>query len=102
REQLYWYQLRKGEGAMKPGTSWHEYGGAVDTISPWLRKLDNVPLLDQHQLLRFGLCKPMAQGNNIFPVEDWHLQPIELAYVNSVSAKTEFYQMYRPQTQSSR
>jgi len=95
REQLYWYKLRKGKGALKPGTSWHEYGGAADSISSWVRKLDNVELSLQLELARFGLCKPLALGNDFYPPEDWHLQPIELAHNNLLTTKKRFYRAYR-------
>lgn len=95
REQLYWYKLRKGKGALKPGTSWHEYGGAIDTTSSWLRKMDNVELSQQVTLVSFGLCKPFAAGNDKYPIEDWHLQPLELANKNLLSNKKKFYRAYR-------
>lgn len=76
--QLRLYKASKGNGtAAKPGTSWHEYGLAVDTADAWLKALCNGATTTQKELLRFGLFKPMAAGNKLSIAEDWHIQPIE-------------------------
>lgn len=48
----------------KPGTSYHEFGLAIDTSSQPIRGMNN------SQLAKFGLCKPIRS-------EGWHVQPIE-------------------------
>lgn len=76
--QLRLYKLSNGNGtAARPGTSWHEYGLAIDTADAWLKALCNGATATQSELLKFGLFKPMARGNNLGVVEDWHIQPIE-------------------------
>lgn len=95
REQLYFYKLYESKQALKPGTSWHEFGGAVDTSSTWVKKLDNVALPQQCELAHFGLAKPLTYGNGFYPPENWHLQPIELATVTSRASKIKFYCTYR-------
>ena len=48
----------------KPGTSYHEFGLAIDTSSQPIRGMTNA------ELAKFGLCKPLSK-------EGWHIQPIE-------------------------
>ncbi|MGE5454361.1 MAG: D-alanyl-D-alanine carboxypeptidase family protein [Methylocystaceae bacterium] len=95
REQLGLFKLYKGKRALKPGTSWHEFGGAVDISSLWVRKLDNVALPCQYELARFGLAKPFTHGNGFDPAENWHLQPLEMACITSRVSKIKFYRAYR-------
>ena len=65
QEELY-RQFLRGEikSAAKAGTSWHEYGLAVDTSSKPIRQATN------EELKKYGLCKPISY-------EGWHIQPIE-------------------------
>ena len=62
----------------KPGTSYHEFGLAIDTSSQPIRGMNN------SQLAKFGLCKPIKS-------EGWHIQPIETAKLgakaNTAAAK---------------
>jgi len=68
--------LPKGQAAA-PGTSWHEYGLAIDTADTWLKSICNGITHSQMELLKYGLFKPLAKGNKASVVEDWHIQPIE-------------------------
>lgn len=95
KEQLYFYKICGNKRALKPGSSWHEFGGAVDTTSEWLRRLDNCHLNNQTELLKYGLCKPLTTGNAYCLDEDWHLQPIELAMVTELASKKRFYLAYQ-------
>jgi hypothetical protein len=73
------YAESKGSGmAAKPGSSWHEYGLAIDTADTWLKKLHKADATAmQTELIKFGLFKPLTAGNKTSVVEDWHIQPIE-------------------------
>ena len=63
---IEWKRTGKGDihSAARPGTSWHEFGLAIDTSSQPIRGMNN------SQLAKFGLCKPIKS-------EGWHVQPIE-------------------------
>lgn len=64
--------------AARPGTSWHEYGLAIDAADAWVQELHRLDPTDgQKVLLQYGLFKPMSVGNKPAVVEDWHIQPIE-------------------------
>ena len=58
------YLAGKLKMAAKPGTSWHEYGLAVDSSTQPYRSFTN------RYLEKYGLCKPIKS-------EGWHFQPIE-------------------------
>jgi len=61
-----------------PGTSFHEYGVAIDTSDQWLKKLEKDLATDlQKTLMKFGMFKPLTKGNGSRVLEDWHIQPIE-------------------------
>ncbi len=77
QQELYnLYLSGKGNLAGTPGSSWHEFGAAVD-VTGWACSLSN------KELAKYGLCKPIAS-------EDWHVQPIEVSRMN----KTAFYNAY--------
>ena len=76
--------LPKGVAAL-PGTSWHEYGLAIDTADSWLKTICNGATNTQTALLKYGLFKPLASGNRASVIEDWHIQPIETAGIPSVA-----------------
>ncbi len=77
QQELYnLYLSGKGNLAGTPGSSWHEFGAAVD-VTGWACDLSN------KELAAYGLCKPIAS-------EDWHVQPIEVSRMN----KTAFYNAY--------
>lgn len=64
--------------AAKPGSSWHEYGLAIDTSDSWLKAMEKeLATENQAILMRFGLYKPLTRGNSTSVREDWHIQPIE-------------------------
>jgi len=66
--------------AAVPGTSLHEKGLALDTADLWLKELEkNESTANQKELAQFGLYKPLTKGNKSTILEDWHIQPIELA-----------------------
>ena len=77
---LAWKRTGNGDihSAARPGTSWHEFGLAIDTSSQPIRGMNN------SQLAKFGLCKPIKS-------EGWHIQPIETAKLgakaNTAAAK---------------
>lgn len=56
----------KGGEVATPGSSYHEYGLAIDTADEAIRSIKN----DSHTLELYGLSKPMAS-------ENWHFQLIE-------------------------
>ncbi len=77
QQELYnLYLSGKGNLAGTPGSSWHEFGAAVD-VTGWACDLSN------KELAAYGLCKPIAS-------EDWHVQPVEVSRMN----KTAFYNAY--------
>lgn len=77
-EQEYLYKTCKPGYAAKPGSSWHEFGLAVDVSDQWLKALDKDAATDlQMTLKKFGLYKPLTKGNKTSVNEDWHIQPIE-------------------------
>ena len=77
QQELYnLYLSGKGNLAGTPGSSWHEFGAAVD-VTGWACDLSN------KELAAYGLCKPIAS-------EDWHVQPVEGSRMN----KTAFYNAY--------
>jgi len=57
--------------AMKPYTSWHEYGGAVDIYCPELQALPNEAFLE------FGLSRPAYVPGHPQLYETWHIQLAE-------------------------
>lgn len=71
-QYLEWKRTGKGDihSAAKPGTSWHEFGLAIDTSTQPIRGMTNA------QLKPYGLCKPIAS-------EGWHIQPIETINLGS-------------------
>ena len=60
---LYKKYQSGGTLAAKPGTSWHNFGGAID-ISDGLR------FISESECMKFGLIKPVH-------TENWHFQIIE-------------------------
>jgi len=66
RQKELYRQKQAGiiKSCAKPGTSYHEFGLAIDTSSQPIRGMNN------SQLAKFGLCKPIKS-------EGWHVQPIE-------------------------
>lgn len=79
--------------AAKPGSSWHEYRLAIDTPDPWLKELEKeLETSDQVTLMKFGLFKPLTNGNGTTVKEDWHIQPIETRGAsNKKSLEPELY-----------
>jgi hypothetical protein len=97
------YQDKKGNWiggngkACKPGTSWHEYGEAIDTSDSWLKALDkNATTVNQKTLLQFGLFKPLTPGNKTIVNEDWHIQPIETNGIATANRKTFYIYKGKP------
>ncbi|NPV92829.1 MAG: hypothetical protein HPY50_18845 [Firmicutes bacterium] len=87
-------QWEGGYGAAAPGTSWHEFGEAVDVGSSWVKNMGNVNVERQQMFLDYGLCKPLTNGNNYDPPENWHLQPVETLGINSYAARASFLEAY--------
>lgn len=82
QEELYRaYHDGSGNPANRPGTSWHEFGGAVD-VGTWARDVK------ESVYKKFGLCKPVDR-------EDWHIQPVETV---SKTDKEKFYHAYSSKT----
>lgn len=78
-----------------PGRSWHEFGEAIDTRDPWLKKLEKDAATNQQILLqKYGLFKPLTKGNRCTVLEDWHIQPIETMGV-PVAKRMEFLKAYK-------
>lgn len=79
RQAWFYQRYLDGTGALaaKPGQSRHNMGLAVDTQSGWLQRIDDgKPISAQVTLQRYGLCKPMADGQGRGR-EPWHIEPIE-------------------------
>lgn len=88
-KQIYFYKKSGGKlvngvwsggngTAAKPGTSFHEFGLAIDTDTQWLKELDKDASTDmQKSLVACGLFKTLTVGNKTSVHEDWHIQPIE-------------------------
>ncbi len=93
-EQSKLYNDNHGIGTSQPGSSWHEYGEAIDSSSAWVKQIDNVNLSYQTELPKWGLCKPLTKGNNYSPEEDWHIQAIETAAINDVETMKSFFKSY--------
>lgn len=75
--------------AARPGTSWHEFGLAVDVSDAWAKELHKSDPTDgQTMLLKYGLFKPLAAGNKPGVIEDWHIQPIETRNVATYARAT--------------
>jgi hypothetical protein len=73
-----------------PGTSFHEYGVAIDTSDQWLKKLEKDLATDlQRTLMKFGLFKPLTKGNGCSVLEDWHIQPIETRGISRFDFKAK-------------
>jgi hypothetical protein len=87
-------QWENGYGAAVPGSSWHEYGEAVDVGSSWVKSMKNVNVDRQWEFLRYGLCKPLTNGNNYDPPENWHVQPVETLAVNAYAERASFLEAY--------
>lgn len=69
---------RKPGLAASPGTSWHEYGLAVDVKDSWLRNMSD------SELAKYGLHRPaLSKG------EDWHFEPLDTKGVKGKTAKQE-------------
>jgi len=86
------YQQSNGEWTggsgyvAKPGSSFHNYGIALDCTTMALKVIDKVAAFKgQNTLIKFGLCKPMTSGNGQKVLEDWHFQPIESINVLKVN-----------------
>ncbi len=82
RQALFYQRYVEGTGALaaKPGQSRHNMGLAVDTQSSWLQRLDEGKSVSaQTSLLRYGLCKPLADGEGRGR-EPWHIEPVETRY----------------------
>ena len=79
RQAWFYQRYLDGTGALaaKPGQSRHNMGLAVDTQSSWLQRVDEGKSVSaQNTLLRYGLCKPMADGEGRGR-EPWHIEPVE-------------------------
>ena len=79
RQAWFYQKYVDGTGALaaKPGQSRHNMGLAVDTQSNWLQRMDEGKAVSaQVTLLRYGLCKPLANGEGRGR-EPWHLEPAE-------------------------
>ena len=87
-------QWEGGYGAAAPGTSWHEFGEAVDVGSSWVKSMQNVNVNKQQEFLDYGLCKPLTNGNNYDPPENWHLQPVETLGINAYAARESFIEAF--------
>lgn len=61
-----------GDLAASPGTSWHEYGLAVDCKLSW-RFLKDLP---KSALVEYGLCRWVTSDSGVY--EWWHIDPIEV------------------------
>lgn len=82
--------------AAKPGTSWHQYGQAIDTSDPWLKALEkDYKTTEQKTLLKYGLFKPLTVGNGKSVLEDWHIQPVETIGITDIKVKQAFYNAYK-------
>lgn len=78
-----------------PGRSWHEFGEAIDTRDPWLKKLEKEASTSQQIVLKkYGLFKPLTKGNNCSVLEDWHIQPIETQGI-PVAQRMAFLKAYK-------
>lgn len=76
----------------KPGSSWHNFGGAVDVSDKWLKAIDKTAATaSQTTLIKYGIFKPLTKGNGRTVLEDWHIQPIETAQPID---KAAFYRAY--------
>lgn len=78
------YQLQDGTwtGGKKtvaiPGRSWHEWKQALDTDTQKIKDINKIEATkDQKILMKYGLFKPLTEGNKTTIQEDWHIQPIE-------------------------
>lgn len=79
RQAWFYQKYMDGTGALaaKPGQSRHNMGLAVDTQSGWLQRMDEGKSVSaQVTLLRYGLCKPLADGEGRGR-EPWHIEPVE-------------------------
>lgn len=91
------YQLEDGtwtggkKTVAKPGMSWHEWHQALDTDTLEIKKIDKVEAtINQKTLMKYGLFKPLTEGNKTTIQEDWHIQPIEtLGVKDKASLKPE-------------
>lgn len=73
----------------KPGKSFHNFRLAIDTNSPWAKLIDkDAATIQQKELLKFGIFKPMTKGNGCSVLEDWHIQPIETLNVPAEKRKS--------------
>lgn len=69
--------------AAKPGTSWHEYRLAMDGNEDWFKIINQYSATSQQTtLLKYGIFKPLTEGNKKTVCENWHFQPIETAGLN--------------------
>lgn len=88
--------------AAVPGTSFHEFGEAIDILdnntssSNYLKQLEYYVSIDnQTELKKYGLMKPMYYGNSWGKNENWHIQPTETLNVKGFEAKNEFLNAYK-------
>lgn len=80
----------------KPGASWHNWGGAIDTTAAWLKAIDkDAATIKQKTLLKYGLYKPLTRGNGCTVLEDWHIQPIETIGLTNTLSKKAFFNGYK-------
>lgn len=78
------YQLKDGtwtggkNTVAIPGRSWHEWKLALDTDTIKIKNINKIEATkDQTILMKYGLFKPLTEGNKTSIQEDWHIQPIE-------------------------
>jgi hypothetical protein len=75
--------------AARPGISWHEFGQAIDTSDIWLKNLEKDKATNSQKILtKFGVFKPLTEGNKKSVLEDWHIQPIETDGIDVVNRRT--------------
>ena len=88
--------------AATPGSSWHEFGEAIDILdnktssSNYMKALEyKVSIDNQTELRKYGLMKPMYYGNPWGKNEDWHIQPVETLNVKGFEARNNFLNTYK-------
>lgn len=94
-----------GDGsAAKPGSSWHNFGEAIDISwngeesSQYIRNLygHKESTEEQIELIKYGIFKPLTSGNGKKGslLEEWHIQPIETQKAK-VTDRKSFYEAYK-------
>ena len=97
RQQYFWDKDLAEHGGKpsgfvaKPGTSWHEFGLAVDINSIWWKSYSDknwVPFTRSKQdLNKYGLMLPLNRIDSPNTIEDWHVQPVESSGISSDQRK---------------